>query len=132
MNKVYISGTIADVPLFNQPEDGAAHLAFQISVRHRTTKGAVKRELYRVNAWNHAALWGRANLRLGQNLAVQGYLTQRIAETGIVCVEVTAEEFILGTVLTQGGRGGEAKHTPSDVRVASVPDAGAMTADIAS
>ena len=114
MNKVSISGTIADAPLFHQPEGGAAHLAFQLCVRHRTAKGAVKRELYRVNAWNNTASWGKANLRQGQPLAVEGYLTQRIVgETGVICVEVTAEEFFPGAASVRDGHRGEKENAPA-------------------
>lgn len=130
MNKVYISGTIADVPLFFQSEGGAAHLTFQICVQHKTAKGAMKRELYRVNAWNNTALWGKANLRQGQSLAVEGYLTQRIAgETGIISVEVTAEEFFPAG---QFARGAETKSAQSDERAEPYPDIKSPTAGIAS
>ena len=91
MNKVYISGILADMPAFVQREGGAAHLVFQLRVRHRTAKGAVKQEMYRINAWNNTAGWGRQNLRQGQLLSVQGYLTQRILENGVPAVEITAE-----------------------------------------
>ncbi len=100
MNKVYLSGTIADMPTFSQPEGGAAHLVFQFCVRHRTAKGMMKQELYRVSAWNNAATWGQANLRQGQRLALQGYLTQRfVSETGVISVEVAVEEFFSGMLM---------------------------------
>ena len=101
MNKVYISGILADMPACVQREGGAAHLVFQLRVRHRTAKGAVKQEMYRINAWNNTAVWGRQNLRQGQLLSVQGYLTQRILENGVPAVEITAEEFFPGVKLVR-------------------------------
>ena len=108
MNQVFISGIIADRPRLTQPENGAAHLMFALSVRHRTAKGVVKQELYTVNAWNRVALWGAEQLAQGQLVALQGYLTQHARESGVLAVEITAEEFLLSAHKT-GGQGREQK-----------------------
>lgn len=94
MNQVFISGIIADELRLMHSEAGATHLVFALSVQHRTARGVVKRELYTINAWNHTALWGVANLTQGQFIALKGYLTQRIHTSGVLFTEVTAEEFI--------------------------------------
>ena len=102
MNQVFISGIIADRPRLTQPENGAAHLMFALSMRHRTAKGVVKQELYTVNAWNRVALWGAEQLAQGQLVALQGYLTQHARESGVLAVEITAEEFLLSARKTGG------------------------------
>lgn len=94
MNQVFLSGIIAEKPRLTQPEGGTAHLLFPLRVRHRTAKGVVKHELYTVNAWNNVALWGAKRLEQGQLVAVQGYLTQHMRESGALSVEVTADEFL--------------------------------------
>ncbi len=97
MNKVYLTGTVADPPLGRTQENGLAHVSFPLCVSHKTKQGLVKRELYNVQAWNGVAQWARANLRQGQRVMLQGYLTQhsvRQADGGTrQVVEVTAEEF---------------------------------------
>ncbi len=99
MNKVYLSGVIVENPALVTTEQGATHLILNLSVSHRN-KAGIKSELYRVNAWNNAAIWGNANLRRGQQIMVQGYLTQRPARgegEGTFDVDVTAEEFFPGS-----------------------------------
>ncbi len=99
MNKVYLSGVIVENPTLITTEQGATHLVLNLSVSHRN-KAGIKSELYRVNAWNNAAIWGNTNLRRGQHIMVQGYLSQRPArgegETAFD-VDVTAEEFFTGS-----------------------------------
>ena len=114
MNKIFISGIIADRPRLTQPENGAAHLMFALSVRHRTAKGVVKQELYTVNAWNRVALWGAEQLAQGRLVALQGYLTQHAREGGALTVEITAEEFLLSARKT-GGQEREQKQVSAPV-----------------
>ena len=73
-----------------------AHLIFPLSVRHRTMNGMMRQEIYTINAWNNPAIWGKENLRVGNLITVQGYLTQHSRENGVLMTEVTAEEFLLG------------------------------------
>ncbi len=97
MNKVYLSGTIADPPMLTGGEGGPSHSVFQLCVSHKTAKGEIRRELYAVNAWNGAAQWVATNLKQGQKIALQGYLTQkavRTAEGTFQAVEVTSQEFL--------------------------------------
>ena len=97
MNKVYLSGTIADPPMLSGGEGGPSHSVFQLCVSHKTLKGEIRRELYTVNAWNNAAQWVAANLRQGQRIALQGYLTQKTVRNGegaFQAVEVTSQEFL--------------------------------------
>ncbi len=94
-----MTGIIADPPVGRnqENENGLAHVSFPLCVSHKTKQGLVKRELYNVQAWNDVAQWARANLRQGQRVMLQGYLTQRSvrqADGGTrQVVEVTAEEF---------------------------------------
>lgn len=96
MNKVFVSGIIAGEPALYSSENGMAHLIFPLSVRHRTMNGMIRQELYTINAWNNPAIWGKENLRVGNLITVQGYLTQHSRENGVLMTEVTAEEFLLG------------------------------------
>jgi single-stranded DNA-binding protein len=97
VNKVYLTGIIADPPMGNPQENGSAHVSFPLCVSHKTKQGLVKRELYNVQAWNGVAQWARANLRQGQRVMLQGYLTQHSVKQADgstrQVVEVTAEEF---------------------------------------
>lgn len=97
MNKVYLSGEVATQPTLT--EGAVPHMIFDLLVTHRTAAGVRKEERYRVNAWHDAARWGFANLRRGQPVAVQGYLTQQVvADAGrtLTLVDVTATEFLPG------------------------------------
>ena len=91
MNRVYISGKLAESPLMRM-DGGIAHLTALLRVSHRTRAGMRKSEDYRINAWNRIAQWGMANLERGQIVAVQGYLTQNHADGN--ATEVTVEEFL--------------------------------------
>lgn len=108
MNKVYISGIIAEDPRLVGAAGGKAHLVFPIIVVHKARAG-MKSEIYRIHAWDRAAAWGMKNLSANQSVVVQGYLTQRASSSGgtaHIVVAVTAQEFIPG-ILRQGMRGGE-------------------------
>lgn len=97
MNKIFMSGMIAGAPVLRMEKGDTAHLTLMISVRHRTQSGEMKKELYRVNAWNTMARWGADNLVKGQIVALQGYLTQRQVQAGgmsAIVTEITAEEFM--------------------------------------
>lgn len=97
MNKVFLSGVILDTPSANTHENIPKRTSFLLYVRHRTRQGLVKYEKYPIRAWNGVAEWACANLRQGQQVMVQGYLTQRYITPaegrGYVGVEVTADEF---------------------------------------
>lgn len=60
----------------------------------RRRAGETRRETYRVSAWNTTALWAKDNLRVGQIVALLGYLTQRTTKDGHSATEIAAEEFI--------------------------------------
>lgn len=110
MNKVFVSGIIAGEPALRSSENGMAHLIFPLSVRHRTMNGMMRQEIYTINAWNNPAIWGKENLRVGNLITVQGYLTQHSRENGVLMTEVTAEEFLLGL---KPGRRFKAKSAPA-------------------
>jgi len=106
MNKVFISGKITQQPVLRMEGGEIPHLMLEVSVGHKKRNGEIRSENYRVSAWNRVAEWGVANLRRGQVIAIQGYLSQTSGET--VVTEVTAEEFLpaavtVNTIKVQNG-----------------------------
>ncbi len=97
MNKVYLSGIVAEAPTCHTRDGSPEHMSFPLCVTHWTKQGVIKREQYPVHAWNGVATWVREHMRQGQRVLVQGYLTQRnitSPEGGNAALnEVTAEEF---------------------------------------
>lgn len=91
MNKVYISGKIVQQPLL-QMESEIPHLVMSVRVAHKKRNGERRSEDYRVNAWNRIAKWGKENLKHGQIIALQGYLTQNASNNH--ATEITVEEFL--------------------------------------
>lgn len=101
MNKVFLSGIIADSPvLVSKPEDANPHMVMTLCVSHKTTQGLVKRELYTANAWNKTALWAHENLKQGIRVVIKGYLSQRPLKESAAfpSIEVTVEEFFAQTL----------------------------------
>lgn len=98
MNRVYISGIVSDNPRQLGGEGQAPHAVFPLSVRHKTSAGVVKKEMYRINAWNTNAEFCGERLAKGMKIAVEGYLTQRVFQAGgvpVVSVEIAADEVFL-------------------------------------
>lgn len=98
MNRVYLSGIVSDNPRQLGGEGQALHTVFPLSVRHKTGAGVVKKEMYRINAWNANAEFCRERLAKGMKIAVEGYLTQRVFQAGgisVVSVEIAADEVFL-------------------------------------
>ena len=98
MNKVLITGIIAGDPAFRILDDGTPNLRIKLGVQHRTKTGERRREYYRVNAWNGTANWADKNLKKGQLITIQGYLSQRkFSINGVSgnATEITADEFTI-------------------------------------
>lgn len=98
MNKVFLSGYIMDSPVMRLEANEVSHLTFKLGVQHRTKAGEIRREAYRISAWNASAQWGGTHLTKGQTVGIQGYLTQHQISMGtvsVVATEVAAEEFLL-------------------------------------
>jgi single-stranded DNA-binding protein len=113
MNRVFISGMITEGPVMRMERGEVPHLILAMCVRHRTQGGETRREVYRVSAWHEAAKWGVENLRKGQIVGVQGYLTQRqIRAEGITgtVVEIAADEFF--PICMTARETGEAQELP--------------------
>ena len=93
MNKVYISGKIIEAPQIHL-NDGSSpiYMTTTLCVTHKTRIGIRKYETYRINAWNRVAQWGLENLKLGQIVAIQGYLIQKSGNGP--AVEIAVEEFL--------------------------------------
>lgn len=107
MNKVFISGMIMGNPELRMEQGENAHLVLNLSVRHKTKDGEIRKEIYRVSAWHNTAKWGAENLAGGQIVAVQGYLTQRsIRADGVTAVatEIAVEEFFPMNRMAQQGK----------------------------
>ena len=97
MNKVYLSGIVADAPIQIGAPENPTHAIFRLAVSHKDSKGEWRRELYKINSWNTAAQWVLDNLKQGQRVALVGYLTQRTVKSGestSIAVEVTSQEFM--------------------------------------
>ncbi len=97
MNKVFLSGRIAEKMDSRLEEGERPHLVLKLNVQHRTKAGELRKESYRVNAWNAVARWGAEHLQKGQVVGVQGYLTQREIRAGYVTAvstEVAVDEFL--------------------------------------
>ena len=113
MNKVYLSGMIANTPELRMENDETAHLVLVLCVRHRNRGGEIRKEYYRVSAWNNIARWAVENLIRGQIVGIQGYLTQhQVQATGMTTTvtEIAAEEFL-------------PMHTPNATEAATIPAA---------
>ena len=99
MNKVFLSGCIASRPSLVHREGMTAHLTFSLDVTHRTSRGETRHELYPISLWHSAALWAAQALKLGQRVAVSGYMAKRRTyENGIETqneVEIAAEEVLI-------------------------------------
>jgi len=96
MNKVFVSGIVMEQPILKMVTGDVPHILFPIDIRHKTRAGKVQHEKYMVNAWHNAALWANAQLKQGQCITVQGYLTQRTIKIGdgvYTFAEITADEF---------------------------------------
>ena len=93
MNKFIGSGLIMNIA-FREENSGIPHTIISLGMRHKTRAGETRRETYRVSAWNTTALWAKDNLRVGQIIALLGYLTQRTTKDGHSTTEIAAEEFI--------------------------------------
>lgn len=91
MNKVYISGKVVQQSLLMM-EGETPHLMMTVRVAHKKRNGERRSEDYRVNAWNRVAQWGKDNLKQGQIIALQGYLTQNASNNH--ATEITVEEFL--------------------------------------
>ena len=94
MNKVYLMGTVTHDPRLVSNESAPAHLTLLLRVEHQAKTGS-KQEYYPVNAWNQTAQWGAQQLAQGQQVLVEGYLTQRVRPEGFVQIQLTATRFHL-------------------------------------
>lgn len=89
MNEVYLRGKLVSVYELEGSANQPKHLVYQLRVSHKTAQQLVKFENYTVNAWRNLAVWAAANLRVGMDVFVRGYLSQRHSANGDV-TEVTA------------------------------------------
>ena len=123
MNKVYVLGTVGSEPRLVQKEGSPEHLVFTLKVSHRSKAGG-KQEYYPINAWNQAAQWGARQLRQGQQVLVDGYLTQQARPEGVQ-VQVTASRFYPQAILTEPERpqGGDSDPQPQGEAAAERPEA---------
>ena len=105
MNKLFVTGHIAETPILKMEQGDIPHLVIMLAVRHKTRSGEVRKEVYRASAWYKTAQWGIGNLAKGGCVAIQGYLTQRtVMEEGMATTstEIAVEEFL--PVMTAANR----------------------------
>lgn len=100
MNKIYLSGVVAERPIKMSASEEPSHVIFPLCVSHKNKQGSVKRELYDIHSWNGVADWAQTNLSQGQCVMMQGYLTKHSTTypggSTVTRVTVTAEEFFIG------------------------------------
>ena len=100
MNKVFLSGVIANDPSYTCSENGIERFSFQLCIKHRTQSGIIHKEYYPINAWNETAKWAKANLRRGSYIGLQGYLTQKNKKSAdgsnLAITNIAVDEFIIG------------------------------------
>lgn len=103
MNRIFMSGIVAETPVLITAQDGTARIMFRICVSHRNRNGVTKRELYPVNAWHNVAKWAHEHLSMGQRVSLEGYLTLHHdgAQEDAQRIEVTADEFFAGANATR-------------------------------
>lgn len=98
MNKVFVSGVVKSIPGMKWETNKAPHVLFQLDICHKNRSGKIVHEKYTVNVWNDAAVWANENLKQGQPIIIQGYLTQRSVNIGaseVIFAEITAEKITI-------------------------------------
>lgn len=90
MNKVYISGLVAEQPTIHLDNEQPVHVEFQLQIRYKRTEGQWKTEQYTIHCWNRLAQWSAQHLNQGNLVSVEGRLIQRSGVT------VAAREIIVG------------------------------------
>ena len=69
-----MTGEIASLPeTTGQTND--KRCTFQLQVRHRTSNETIKRELFDIHCWGGTAEWAMRNLRLNQQILLDGVYT---------------------------------------------------------
>lgn len=104
MNKVFLSGMIAEKSELRMEPGEIPHLILRLNVRHKAKNGELRSEIYRVSAWHNAARWGAENLHRGQIIGIQGYLAQRRVSAGTILAtetEIAVDEFLAGAALPE-------------------------------
>lgn len=98
VNKVFLSGVVDGRVEEIGREGMAKRVVFDLRVEHKTRAGVVKRESYRINAWNKCAEYCLQNLATGMRVALQGRLSQRILYVGdrpVTLTEVALNEVLV-------------------------------------
>ncbi len=130
MNRVFLSGMIANDPSHTSSENGIERLTFQLCIKHRTLSGIIHKEYYTINAWNETAKWAKRNLSKGGFIALQGYLTQKTIKTSdgasVVVTSVAVDEFIVGALPTAVNN-----HEPAAAEQEAVAEGEKKTAEAA-
>lgn len=90
MNRVYLSGVVAEKPTVNRVEEKPLHAEFVLQLKHKSADGKWKKERYTIHCWNRLAEWAEKFLEKGKLVSVEGRLIQRSGVT------VAAREIILG------------------------------------
>lgn len=82
MNRIVLSGQVAGNPKLFTTNAGVTHASFPLSVAHRTGKGIVKHVLFPIHCWQKTAVWIEANIVSGQQVYLEGYLSQSMQGNG--------------------------------------------------
>lgn len=89
MNKVYLSGIVSGPLMISSETEMGEHIEFDVQVRHKTSEGVIKKEMYRIHCWKRLCDWAKENLNPGKLVLIEGCLIQKSG----VCV--AAKEIIL-------------------------------------
>ena len=90
MNRVYLSGVVAEKPTVNRVEEKPLHAEFVLQLKRKSVDGKWKKDRYTIHCWNRLAEWAEKFLEKGKLVSVEGRLIQRSGVT------VAAREIILG------------------------------------
>ena len=90
MNRVYLSGVVAERPTVNRTAEKPLHAEFGLQFKHKSADGKWKKECYTIHCWNRLAEWAEKFLDKGKLVSIEGRLIQRSG------VAVAAREIILG------------------------------------
>lgn len=127
MNSTFISGKTKWMSSISS-ENQLDHLEGILQTRHKTKSGEVKFDNFRFSIWGNTARRFHDDIKIGQIVAVKGYLTTGKTNTGATYTEICVEEYI---PFIQTAAKPNAQIEPAMVKYATVKSAAAkLSADV--
>ena len=93
MNSTFISGKFKWKNRVSS-ENQIDHLEGILGTRHKTKSGEVKFDNFRFSVWGNTARRFHDEIKIGQIVALKGYLTTGKTNTGATYTEICVEEYI--------------------------------------